>query len=75
MSDVTTLIAAVLKVQPAQLSDDDGMETMPQWDSLKTVLIASMIEVSYGITLSGEDIERLTSVRAVREIVARHGHG
>lgn len=75
MSDVTTLIAAVLKVQPAQLSDDDGMETMPQWDSLKTVLLASMIEVSYGITLSSEDIERLTSVRAVREIVARHGHG
>lgn len=75
MSDVTTLIAAVLKVQPAQLSDDDGMETMPQWDSLKTVLIASMVEVAYGITLTGEDIEQLTSVRAVREIVARHGQG
>jgi acyl carrier protein len=48
---------------------------MPQWDSLKIILLASMIEVTHGITLSSEDIEQLTSVGAVRAVAARHGIG
>lgn len=73
MTDVLTLIGSVLQVNPAQLAEDDGIETMPQWDSLKTLLLASMVEVSYGITLGDQDIEALTSVRSVREVLARHG--
>lgn len=72
MSDPTQLIASVLKIPPGQLSDEDGAHCLPQWDSLATVMLASMIEVSYGITLASDEIDRLTSVRAVREIVARH---
>jgi acyl carrier protein len=73
MSDVRTLLASVLQVPPHQLSEDDGMETLPQWDSLKTLLIASMAEVTWGITLSSSEIDRLTSVRAVRAVLAGHG--
>lgn len=74
-TNVLALIASVLQVDPAQLAEDDGMDTIPQWDSLKVLLLASMIEVNHGITLSNADIERLTSVRAVREVVAGHGVG
>ncbi|MCE3269775.1 MAG: hypothetical protein K0S57_172 [Ramlibacter sp.] len=75
MTDILPLIAQVLQVQPADLSEDDGVQTMPQWDSLKIILLASMIEVTHGITLSSEDIEQLTSVGAVRAVAARHGIG
>ncbi|WP_332826443.1 acyl carrier protein [Ramlibacter sp.] len=75
MTDILPLIAQVLQVRPADLSEDDGVQTMPQWDSLKIILLASMIEVTHGITLSSEDIEQLTSVGAVRAVVARHGIG
>ena len=75
MTDILPLIAQVLQVQPADLSEDDGVRTLPQWDSLKIILLASMIEVTHGITLSSEDIEQLTSVGAVRAVVARHGIG
>jgi len=72
MPDPAHLIASVLKIPPGQLSDDDGAHSLPQWDSLATVMLASMIEVSYGVTLASEEIDSLTSVRAVREIVGRH---
>lgn len=75
MTDILPLIAQVLQVDPADLAEEDGVQTMPQWDSLKIILLASMIEVTHGITLSSTDIEQLTSVRAVRAVFARHVGG
>jgi acyl carrier protein len=45
---------------------------MQAWDSLKTLLIVSMLEITYDITLDNDDIEQLTTVRAARQIVERH---
>lgn len=73
MQVVIQLIASVLQVDPARLSEEDGVETMEQWDSLRIVLLASMIEVTYGVTLRSDEIDALTSVRAVRSVLARHG--
>ncbi len=73
MTDALALIARVLEVDAARLSEDDGVDTMPQWDSLKILLLASMIEVTHGLTLTNADIEALTSVRSVRSVLARHG--
>ncbi|RZJ23770.1 MAG: acyl carrier protein [Haliea sp.] len=73
MTDVRELIASILQVNADSLAEDDGPETIAAWDSLKTILLASMVEINYGITLSNRDIEEFTSVGAVREIVARHG--
>jgi acyl carrier protein len=75
MPEVLALIASVLQVDPTLLSDDDGVQTVPQWDSLKIIMLTSMIEITYGITLDNSDIEQLTSVRAVREVIARHVPG
>ncbi|MBK6323594.1 acyl carrier protein [Candidatus Aalborgicola defluviihabitans] len=73
MSDVLTLIASVLQVDAADLNEDDGIDTVAAWDSLKTILLASMIEINYSITLDNHDIEKLITVRGVREVLARHG--
>ena len=71
--EVLALVASVLQVNPAELAEDDGMETLAQWDSLKVIMLASMIEVNFGVTLTGDEIEKLTSVRAVRQVIDRHG--
>jgi len=72
MPEVLALVASVLQVSPADLTEEDGTDTVPAWDSLKTILLASMIEVTYDITLGNSDIEQLTTVRGVREVLARH---
>ncbi|MEO7547896.1 MAG: acyl carrier protein [Ramlibacter sp.] len=75
MTDVRDLIASILQLSAEGLAEEDGPETIAAWDSLKTILLASMVEITYGITLSNSDIEQFTSVGAVREVVARHdGH-
>lgn len=73
MQDPAELIASVLQVDRARLSEEDGVETMEQWDSLRIVLLASTIEITYAITLRNDEIDALTSVRAVRSVLARHG--
>lgn len=73
MSDILTLIASVLQINAADLREDDSTDTVAAWDSLKTILLASMVEINYSITLDNRDIEQLVSVRGVREVLARHG--
>jgi acyl carrier protein len=72
LDEVLAFIASVLQVDASQLREDDGTETVPAWDSLKTLLMASMIEINHGVTLDNSEMERLTTVRAVREVLARH---
>lgn len=73
MPEVLALVASVLRVSAADLTEDDGAATIASWDSLQTLLLASMIEITYDITLANDDIEQLTTVRAVRDVLARHG--
>lgn len=75
MPDILELIASVLQMNAADLKEDDGNETIATWDSLKILMIASMIEISYDLTLDNSDIEQLTTVRAARAVLSRHGRG
>lgn len=75
LAEVLTFIASVLQIDPSQLREDDGTNTVPAWDSLKTLMMASMIEINYGVTLDNSEMERLTTVRAVRDVLARHAAG
>lgn len=72
MPEIKALVASVLQMPPEELHEDDGTDTIAAWDSLKTLLIASMIEIEWGVTLDSRDIEQLTTLRAVRDVVARH---
>lgn len=72
MPGIVSLIASVLQVDPADLSEEDGAETVAGWDSLRTLMLASTIEISYGITLDNADFERLVTVKGVREVISRH---
>ena len=72
LPETLAFIASVLQVDPSQLREDDGTDTVSAWDSLKTVMMASMIEIQHGVTLDNSEMERLTTVRAVREVLARH---
>jgi acyl carrier protein len=73
MPQVRALIASVLRIDPSQVKDEDTSETLQNWDSLSSAMLASEIEIVHDITLDDSEIEHITSVRAVRELLARHG--
>ncbi|MBR0645967.1 hypothetical protein [Plastoroseomonas hellenica] len=62
----------MMQVDAASLREEDGVETMAIWDSLRVITLASMIEFHYDIVLANADIENLTSVQRVRDVVARY---
>lgn len=67
------LVAAVLDVDPSQVSIDSSRENTELWDSLAQLSILSAVEETYGVTLSTDQMMHADSVRAIRELLAMQG--
>lgn len=52
------------------VGDETLFADVAGWDSLKHVELIVGLETRFGIELTAEEIERLTSTRAAREILA-----
>lgn len=67
------IIAAVLGVDPAEVHDQAGPATLPDWTSLKHVELMVRLEHSYRVRFSHQEIVAFTTVEAVREALRRKG--
>ncbi|WP_028476165.1 acyl carrier protein [Nocardia sp. CNY236] len=76
MSDkLIEMFAAGLKVDAVQLSEGTSPENTAQWDSLATMTLVMLLEDSFEVTLSTQDIMRMHSIGAAREILRAKGVG
>lgn len=66
-------IAAVLDVDPAELTDESSPATMPSWDSLNHLNIAMAVESEFEIALTAEQVMAMDSVAAIRDALRGHG--
>jgi acyl carrier protein len=73
MQELIDLVAVTLGVGSHQLTENSNAGDFPKWDSLRIVLLGSMIEQTYGLTLSSEEISSLNSMTSVISTVRRHG--
>lgn len=53
----------------APLSYTDGIDTLPQWDSLVTVSIAAALSSELGVKFGVDDLECLNSVRGICSLI------
>lgn len=60
------VVAGVLEVDPAEVTDAAGPETMPTWTSLRHLQLVVTLEEAYGISFSYQEIRGLKSVGEVR---------
>lgn len=67
------VIAAVLGVPAGQLNDDSSARTVQTWDSLRQLSILLALESAYGITIGSDDAVQLTSIKAIRSVLSKHG--
>ena len=72
MQTIQKLIADVLNIPQDRISDDLHMKDCAEWDSLKHMELILAIEQAYAIELSGDDIAEMTSVAAIKTILARY---
>jgi acyl carrier protein len=64
------LFAHVLGVQPDVLNDESSPDTIPGWDSVKSMDLVLAIEEEFGIRLTDEQIESMLSYGLVKLAVA-----
>jgi acyl carrier protein len=67
------VVARILRVPAASISDDTSPETLRRWDSLKHLDLMTGIEDAYGIRFSAADIVRAKSVGVVRCLLREKG--
>jgi len=68
-----SLIASVMGVDVQEIGDDAGESTVATWDSMRQLMLASVLESEYGFTLTMVELQRLKSLVEVRAILAAHG--
>jgi len=78
MNEVDGVIAGALRDAAAYtdpIDDDLMLSTVPGWDSLAHVLTMSILEDRFGLHFQNEEMIEMTSVAAIRDVLARHGVG
>jgi acyl carrier protein len=77
MDQVTARLRDCFREVFPDLSDDHVetavREEMPEWDSLATLTLLTVIEEEFGLQLDDEAIAKLTSFGAVRGVVEANG--
>jgi acyl carrier protein len=72
MADLLVKTAAsVLRLPCEQVSNDTAMGQCPSWDSLNHFNLILAVEQAFGVRFSSAVIPDLTSIRALREELAR----
>ncbi len=64
-----SVIATTLQISPAEVTDDLGYQ-MGRWDSLNHVELMLALEAAYGVTIAGDEVAQLGTVRAIRDWLA-----
>lgn len=67
---LTELVADVLRVPAAEVTDETGAATTEAWTSLRQVQIVARAEQEYGVRLTAREARACRSVRALREVLA-----
>ncbi|OAN49308.1 hypothetical protein A6A04_04120 [Paramagnetospirillum marisnigri] len=64
------LIATALECDPDSLSDESGLGSHPQWDSMGHMAVMLALEAHYGVAISDATIRAYASFPSIRELYA-----
>ena len=67
------IIARVLGVPRASITDEASNATVVAWDSLNHVTLILEFEAAYGISLSAEEALTMTDVATIKRVLRSHG--
>lgn len=70
---VAGLLAEVLQIPAATVTDDLTMKDMDAWDSLKHMELIVSLEQSFGIELSFDEIVAMRSVAEIKRVLRERG--
>lgn len=70
---VEGLLADVLQLPAASITDDLTMQDVDSWDSLKHMELIVSLEEAFGLQLTFDEIVAMQSVRAIKRVLRAKG--
>ena len=67
------LVAEVLQVPPATITDELTMQDIDVWDSLRHMELIVSLEETFGLQLSFEEIVTMQSVANIKRVLKERG--
>ena len=67
------MFAEGLGLSPGDVSDETSPDNTPEWDSLAAMELVSLLEETFGVELSTEEIMSMRTVSLVRKTLKDHG--
>lgn len=67
------LLATVLQIPPATITDDLAMRDVESWDSLKHMELIVSVENTFGIELTFDEIVSMRTVREIKSVLGQRG--
>lgn len=72
-SKVDLLVAGVLQIPAATITDDLAMKDVDAWDSLKHMELIVLVEESFDLQLTFDEIVAMQSVREIKRVLSERG--
>ena len=72
---VEALLAEVLQIPVAEITDDLAMKDVEAWDSLKHMELVVSLEETFGVELTFDEIVAMQSVREIKHVLREKGAG
>ncbi len=69
--EIKALIVEILEISAEQIDFDTEIDEIPEWDSMRNVMILSTLEEKYDIMFPEDDIFDLVSISAICEEVEK----
>lgn len=69
--EIKALIVEILEISAEQIDFDTEIDEIPEWDSMRNVMILSALEEKYDIMFPEDDIFDLVSISAICEEVEK----
>ncbi|MGH6987276.1 MAG: acyl carrier protein [Caulobacteraceae bacterium] len=74
IGSIESIFADELGIDPGLLGDDFAYNATPEWDSASHMVLVLAIEEKFGVEFDPDEVVSMTSIRKIREILARKGH-
>jgi acyl carrier protein len=59
------------EVKPGTLLAETSFRDIEEWSSMHALIIIAMVDIEYGITLTGDDLRKATTIMDLYEILTR----
>lgn len=73
MKKIYLILSDLLDRDENDFSLDSSSDQFETWDSVATINLTVALEDEFGVVLSAEDVESLTSVRAIMNVLQKQG--